>query len=128
MQSQKIVAVLDTNILISAWISGSSIPGIIFKRFQSGDFELITSNTQLNEISEVIQRPRLKKYLKKKEALIGINHLKSGRSAKIHTPKKHIWSFPDIKDHFLLDLISEEEVNFLVTGDKLLLSFDMANF
>lgn len=121
MEKKSVVAILDTNVLISAWILQTSIPGIILKRFRNGDFELITSNHQLDEIAEVVARPALKKYINLVEATSGIRFLRSGKVARILKPKQKKWDFPDEKDHFLLDLIDAEEPDFLVTGDKLLL-------
>ncbi len=116
------IVVLDTNVIVSALISSGSIPGVIFKRFRIGDFDLVTSNQQLDEIADVIARPALQKYINPREAKLSLSFLKSGKLARIVAPQARSWDFPDKKDHFLLDLIAFEGPQFLVTGDKLLLS------
>lgn len=54
-----LVALLDTNVWISAFLKPTGPPGRIVARWRRGDFQAVTSLSQLDEIAEVLTRPRL---------------------------------------------------------------------
>ena len=54
-----IVALLDTNVWVSAFVKPTGPPGRVVARWLRADFEVITSLPQLTEIAEVLRRPRL---------------------------------------------------------------------
>lgn len=51
--------VLDTNVLISALISPHNPPDLILQSWLAGDFELLTSEDQLEEIRRVSRYARV---------------------------------------------------------------------
>ena len=51
--------VLDTNVLISALISPHNPPDLILQSWLAGEFELLTSEDQLEEIRRVSRYSRL---------------------------------------------------------------------
>jgi putative PIN family toxin of toxin-antitoxin system len=53
------VALLDTNVWVSALLKPTGPPGQVVERWRQGDFNVITSLSQLSEILEVLNRPRL---------------------------------------------------------------------
>lgn len=55
-------AVLDTNVIISGTIQGSSSAGAILKAWQEGRFLLVTSETLILEARRVFAHPRILKY------------------------------------------------------------------
>lgn len=55
--------VLDTNVLISALISSHNPPDLILLPRLAGDFELLTSEEQLEEIRRVSRYARLQPFL-----------------------------------------------------------------
>ena len=50
--------VLDTNILISAFISGKAAPARIFDLWQEGHLEIVTAHATLDELNRVLIYPR----------------------------------------------------------------------
>jgi putative PIN family toxin of toxin-antitoxin system len=54
-----LVALLDTNVWVSAFLKPTGPPGQVVERWRRGDFNVITSLSQLGEILEVLNRPRL---------------------------------------------------------------------
>lgn len=54
-----IVALLDTNVWVSAFLKPAGPPGRVVSRWLKAEFEVITSLPQLTEIAEVLRRPRL---------------------------------------------------------------------
>ncbi len=120
---RKFVAILDTNVLVSGLLSPNGIPGTIVTRFRNGEFDIVTSRQQLREIRAVLRRPSLAKALPKgtlKQVLQFFTKLKA--LTKTCKPPSLDWDFRDAGDHFLLDLVAFARPDFLVTGDKALLS------
>lgn len=54
-----LVALLDTNVWVSAFLKPTGPPGQVITRWRRGDFSVVTSFSQLTEIAEVLGRPRL---------------------------------------------------------------------
>jgi putative PIN family toxin of toxin-antitoxin system len=54
-----IVALLDTNVWVSAFLKPTGPPGRLVSRWMGGEFETITSLPQLTETADVLRRPRL---------------------------------------------------------------------
>ena len=54
-----LVALLDTNVWISAFLKPTGPPGQVVTRWRRGNFGAVTSLAQLTEIAEVLARPRL---------------------------------------------------------------------
>ena len=124
--AKRIVAVLDTNVFISGLISSKGTPGVLLLRFRQGAYEIVTSKSQITEIQAVLKRPSLKRALPpgtSKEVLKFFLSFK--KLTKIIDPPKLPWEFKDVKDHFLLDLAVYSKADFLVTGDKKLLSLTL---
>ncbi|MBX3426024.1 MAG: putative toxin-antitoxin system toxin component, PIN family [Pirellulales bacterium] len=51
--------VLDTNVLVSALIVPSGASHQLWERCAAGDYELVTSLQQLEELERVLQYPKL---------------------------------------------------------------------
>lgn len=56
--------VLDTNVLISAFVSRTGAPAQIFALWRSGDIELIVSPETLGKLTRVLSYPRVTRYLR----------------------------------------------------------------
>lgn len=54
-----LVALLDTNVWVSAFLKPTGPPGQVITRWRRDDFSVVTSFSQLAEIAEVLSRPRL---------------------------------------------------------------------
>lgn len=54
-----LVALLDTNGWVSAFLKPTGPPGRVVARWRRGHFRAVTSLSQLDEIAEVLSRPRL---------------------------------------------------------------------
>jgi uncharacterized protein len=121
--TKKPLVVLDTNVFLSGLISPKGPPASILLIFRSGEFNIATSKAQVKEISLVLKRPSLSRALPPgtpKEILKFFLAFKN--LTKIYEPKKLFWEFPDKNDHFLLDLALHSRSDFLISGDKKLLS------
>lgn len=54
-----LVALLDTNVWISAFLKPNGPPGEVITAWACDEFSAVTSLSQLSEIAEVLTRPRL---------------------------------------------------------------------
>ncbi len=55
--------VVDTNILISALLSGTSLPAQLIVRWRDGRFDLLTAVEQLDELVRVTRYPKIRERL-----------------------------------------------------------------
>ncbi len=51
--------VLDTNILVSALLVQAGYPAVIYRRWSEGNFTLLTSAEQLDELRATLHKPAI---------------------------------------------------------------------
>ena len=109
--------VIDTNIFISFLISDSYSK--LDKFLRENKVRLIFSEELLNEILEVVSRPKMKKYFSNQD----VTKLLDGISehADLVDVTSEINICRDKKDNFLLSLCVDSQADYLLTGDEDLL-------
>lgn len=115
MTNKKII--LDTNLWVSFLISNQleKIDSLV----QNGQIIFIFSNELIEEFTDVVSRPKFKKYFSNKEIEEILNLFDSyGKLVKV---KSTVRICRDEKDNFLLNLSIDSKADFLITGDKDLL-------
>lgn len=110
-------SVIDTNIWISSLINPFGFPAKIRKSFEKGAFKASISTPMLEELSEVLNRPRIKTKYKIsdndiKELLILIEER---TEPVLLTGNVNICRDKD--DNFVLETAIKGKVEFLVTRD-----------
>ncbi len=108
--------VIDTNILISALLSGTSLPAHLIVLWREGRFDLLTSAEQLDELIRVTRYPKIRRRLA--PALAGrlINEIRD--LSVLLTELPAVTASPDAHDNYLLAMAVSGSADFLVTGDK----------
>ena len=108
--------VIDTNILISALLSGSSLPAHLVALWREGRFDLLTCAEQLDELMRVTRYPKIRERLT--PALAGrlIDELRNIAVVVKHLPAVTVCADP--YDNYLLAMAAAGSADFLVTGDK----------
>ena len=108
--------VIDTNILISALLAGTSLPAHLIVLWREGRFDLLTSAEQLDELMRVTRYPKIRARLA--PALAGrlINEIRD--LAILLTELPVVTASPDPHDNYLLAIAASGSADFLVTGDK----------
>ncbi len=108
--------VVDTNVLVSALLSGASLSAHLIEMWRQGRFDLLTSTQQLEELMRVTRYPKIRERLT--PALAGrlINELR--KTAVLVTPLPAITICTDPYDNYLLAMSAAGGAAFLVTGDK----------
>ncbi len=106
--------VIDTNLWIS-FLIGKKLASLKTPLVHQ-DIEIVIADQIIDEIREVTQRPKLKKYFpaeKVDEFLSLINIVASKHDIKKVEPVSR-----DPKDDYLLALARETQADYLVTGDQ----------
>ena len=107
---------LDTNILISSLLQKNTPPYLLYNAWRNGDYDLVTSHAQLEEIRRVVAYPKLAKYIKADEAAIVISGLAT--YALIATDLPIIKDSPDPDDNLIIATAVSGNCDYIVTGDK----------
>lgn len=114
--------VVDTNLFVSSLISEKGSPVKLIERWKKGEFHLCISHPIIEEVFEVINRPKLKdrfrieseviqelKSLILERAIISLSTYKVNRS-------------PDPKDNIFIACALEEGADYVISGDSHLLN------
>ena len=108
--------VVDTNVLVSALLSGGSLPAHLITLWRQGRFVLLTAAEQLDEFRRVTRYPRLRERLAPQLAGRLVNDLRAIAVVVPRLPQVSVSADPD--DDFLLAIAMAGTADFLVTGDK----------
>jgi putative PIN family toxin of toxin-antitoxin system len=108
--------VLDTNILLAALISPTGAPARIYAAWQSGRFDLLTSDEQLEELARVTRYPTIRALITGSEAGRMINQIRA--LATVATPRRRRAVSIDPADDFLFAIAASADADYIVTGDK----------
>nr|MBI4157064.1 putative toxin-antitoxin system toxin component, PIN family [Candidatus Woesearchaeota archaeon] len=113
--------VLDTNTIVSAffWKGNESR---LFRRVEQGKAKLYTTIEILNEIEDVIRRPKFNDVMVKAnltpdqiiQKIVSLSHL-------VIAPKLNIKVCRDEKDDKFLECAESAKVDYIISGDKDLL-------
>lgn len=109
-------AVVDPNVLISSRISDLGHPARIARAADEGRFELILSERLLGELSEVLMRPRFRRYATEEEVedlLFGLRE--KGIFFEDIEAERLVPNDP--KDDYLVALTRASDADYLVSGD-----------
>ncbi len=112
-------AVLDPNVLIAALLSPSGAPAQILRRWLSGEFELVVSETLIAELERALAYPKLRRRIPADEAAEFLSLLGFEAIATADPPAGAHRS-ADPGDDYLLAL-AECARAVLVSGDQHLL-------
>jgi putative PIN family toxin of toxin-antitoxin system len=116
--------ILDTNILLSALLSPHGPPAKLLDAWESKKFDLVACDALIVELREVAARPFFRARLRPGTAAMLADGLRefSLFFPKVPTGRAAPHFAPDPKDSYLLALAEVSHSDFLVTGDKELLT------
>jgi hypothetical protein len=111
--------VVDTNVIVSSALKGG-LPRKIWIAFREGKITLVLSSSMLEELIKVFRRPKFANLISKEETkkiLLFIELF-----AEFVEPTMNITLCRDSADNHILSTAFSAKANFIVTGDKDLLS------
>ena len=112
--------VLDANLLVSAVISTAGPPREIVNAWVDERFELVASPTLLEELRDVLDRPRFRRWVSTETAAEFIDGLAQDAEV-IDDPPTQPGLSPDPDDDYLIALARAAGADYLVSGDRHLL-------
>lgn len=112
--------VIDTNIWIS-FLIGKHLAGL-HRHIDSGRVEVVTCEAQLRELADVLNRPRIRKYISEVQAETFLDLL--CEIALMVEPVQGPTICRDPKDDYLLYTAIATQADYLVSGDNDLLTLD----
>jgi len=114
-------AVVDTNLLVSSFISPLSHPREIERRWRRGEFVLVTSNEIIEEVNRVLRLPRIQGKYHLTESDIQAFVLTLTHKVDCVAGRLILRDVaPDPGDDKLISCAVEGEADLVVTGDKAL--------
>jgi putative PIN family toxin of toxin-antitoxin system len=108
--------VLDTNVLVSALITPGGLPDQLLQRWEAGDFTLVTSARQLDEIERVLSYEKLQRFIRPEQAARLVANLR--HMAAIAEKLPDINASADADDNIILATAIAGSASHLTTGDK----------
>jgi putative PIN family toxin of toxin-antitoxin system len=122
------IVVLDTNVILSAFLSPRGTPAQVLKRWEAEEFELATSPTLRAELFRTLEYPKVKKSLKaSKEEIqntlrrLALVPLDNEPTSKVDVVKR------DSDDNRVLECAEDAGAQYIVTGDEDLLELQEYN-
>ena len=112
--------IIDTNLWISFLITNNL--NILSELFLFERFQIIFSDELFNEFLDVARRPKFKKYFDEKSVQLLIGNI--SEQLEFIEVASAITICRDLKDNFILALSIDGNVDYIVTGDKDLLSLN----
>lgn len=114
-------AVLDPNVLISAFLSPAGAPAQALLAWQQGGFELVVSPLLLAELERALAYPKLRRRIGRDDAAQAVEWLRRSATVAPDPDQPPAIRSSDPGDDYLLALAVSERAA-LVSGDKHLLT------
>jgi hypothetical protein len=108
--------VLDTNILVSALIESRGPSAVLLNAWRDSAFALVSSRAQLEELRDVLARPRLQKWITSNEAAKLLDSFPE--QAVMVEPAEGIDLSPDPDDNAIIATAIAGRADMIVSGDK----------
>jgi uncharacterized protein len=115
--------IIDSNIWIS-FLIGQNLKGLQ-NLIDSQVIKIVTCEEQYQELSEVFNKPKIRKYFTKEQVTEFFELLDECSEKQVLTTKSNICR--DLKDNYLVSLAIDSKADFLLSGDKDLLVLKMIN-
>lgn len=108
--------VLDTNVFVSALINPGGLPDQLLQHWEAGEYTLVTSNKQLDEVERVLAYEKLRRFIRPEHAARLVANLR--RLANFAEGLPHVDASTDSSDNVILATAIAGCASHLVTGDK----------
>jgi putative PIN family toxin of toxin-antitoxin system len=120
-------AVVDPGVLVSAFIGRQgSVPDRIVRAWRAGRIELVVSPALLDELSDVLARPKFAGAAREGRAMDFVGALRVGASTVSDQPGTEAIT-RDPKDDYLVRLARSSAATALVSGDRDLLEANIGD-
>lgn len=108
--------VLDPGVLVSAVLAAGGPPAEIVERWRDGEFDLVVSPKLLDELEEVLLRPKFRETVDESDARSYVEAIR-GEAVLVDDPDQPPAVTPDPDDDYLIALGAAADADVLVSGD-----------
>jgi putative PIN family toxin of toxin-antitoxin system len=109
--------VLDPGVLVSSVLAAGGAPAQVVDRWRDGEFDLIVSPKLLDELLEVLLRPRFRPFVEESDAQAYVEALR-GEALLFDDPEDPPAVTPDPDDDYLVALAEAGDADVIVSGDS----------
>jgi len=114
---KNLLVLIDTNVWVSAFINRKGYPARVKEKFVSHEFDIVISPPLLQELSDVLRRPRIKDLYKISDEEIELFiEILAGTGHKVYLAND-INLCRDNKDNMVLETAIKSRADYLVTRD-----------
>ena len=114
--------VLDANIYVSSMVNAQGSPRHIMVRWEHGDFDVLVSDSIINEVGRVLRYPRIAKRHKQDEKTIRrFLELLASEAVVVEPAEVLDIVKEDESDNRYLECAIEGKAHYVITGDRHLL-------
>jgi putative PIN family toxin of toxin-antitoxin system len=113
------IVVLDTSVIVSAFLSPSGPPAEIVHRWELHEFDVAVSSALISELESVLGYPRIARHLKWPEETISSFGRRYASAAILVEPRMRLEVIgEDPTDNRVLECAIAGNAAYIVTGDK----------
>jgi len=116
--------VLDVNVLVSGLLDRPGPPAQILRAWYGGAFELVVSPLLLEELGDVLGRPRIERYALAPDAATVLARIQNTAVIVVDPPRAERLVPRDPDDDYLVALARVGRAHVIVSGDRDLLEAD----
>jgi len=117
--------VLDVNVLVSGLLDRPGPPAQILRAWYGGAFELVVSPLLLEELGDVLGRPRIERYALAPDAATVLARIQNTAVIVVDPPRAERLVPRDPDDDYLVALGRAAGAQVIVTGDVHLLELEL---
>lgn len=115
-------ALTDSNLVVSAMISPGGAPYAVMRAFREHRFSLFIADEELDELEDVLQRPRVARFLRlPDDEMTAIGRALHHDAIRVRPLPSLPLEVRDPKDAHILGAAIAGDVDYIVTGDRDLL-------
>lgn len=109
--------VVDPNVFVSAIITPNGVSGAAIRAGLAGRYLIIVCPTLVDELTEVLHRPKLAPYVTHDDATAFVDSI-AGIAEMHNNPKARSGVVRDPADEYLVGLAIEANADLIATGDR----------
>ena len=115
--------VLDTNVIVSRYMSRRGAPARLYERWEQGHFDVLVTDSILDEYADVFSRPGIQRRTGVVGDEVGILIAEIARNALVVEPEDAVTNVSaDPDDDIFLECAVAGSADYIVSGDQHLLA------
>lgn len=109
--------VIDANVIVSGLSGSVAAPRTLLARWSADDFEVISSHVLIDELMDVLHRPRVRRFLREPPEVLELFIATFRNRLTMVEPQRAIIASRDPDDDRVLEAAVAGDAQYIVTGD-----------